>query len=212
MPNNKFITLLNSDYLSLEKTIKSYLKDYTRIQDFLQSLFQAIPLEFFIILGFSVLLLLILNSVSPKSRQFHLLLSVLISLGICVYASSKVLHKMKDIREVHFLYSAIAIVIIGYSWALLVYVVTYARKQYLKSKLTSPATIEQSVFNLHSSYNDAMMQLHLLLANKNVDLADIRDKLIGLRLSTEGMMILLETQKKKQEIEDKQSPIELHGA
>ncbi|MDX1961428.1 MAG: hypothetical protein SFU98_22855 [Leptospiraceae bacterium] len=200
MPNKDFITLLKSDYQTYEKSVKSFLKNYTRIADFLQSLFQVIPAEFFILLGLTVLFLLVLNSVSEKSKRFHLLISVLLSLAICLFASTRLLHKMKDIREWAFVISGVSILALGYLVVFITYLITYAHAQYQKNKLSSPSTIEQSVYNLHNSYNQAMNRLHLLLAKKEMDLDEIKDKLLSLKLSTEGMILLLETNQIKKKV------------
>ncbi|HMZ62151.1 MAG TPA: hypothetical protein PL048_25495, partial [Leptospiraceae bacterium] len=79
MPNKEFINILKSDYQTLEKSIKSFLRNYSKITDFLGKLFEYIPAEFFIILFLSLGFLMVLNSVSKKGSSLSFLISVALS-------------------------------------------------------------------------------------------------------------------------------------
>lgn len=202
MPNKEFINILKSDYQTLEKSIKSFLRNYSKITDFLGKLFEYIPAEFFIILFLSLGFLMVLNSVSKKGSSLSFLISVALSTGLCVFGGQMVLQKSRNLQ---FLFSAGALLIAAYGFAFFGYLVQYAKKQYRKKKLPNPETFEQAVFNLHQNYNEAAMYLHLHLAKKDLDYDDLREKLNGLKLSAEGMLVLLDAKRKK-EVTDSAMP------
>jgi hypothetical protein len=185
MTNKEFISLLKADYLSLEKYVKTWFKDY----GFIHSLFQFIPAEFFLILILSVCFVLILNSLSNRTKQIHLLMGVLISVAICILANKYVIGRYKG--WVYFKVAAY-ILVPAYFFSLISYTIGYAIRQYRKNKFSHPNTLEQSVYHLHAHYNEAVLNLHLLLSGKGVRQEDIKEKLLNLKLTTEGLLILLE--------------------
>jgi hypothetical protein len=200
MTNKEFLSLLKGDYLLLEKSIKTLLKDYT----FLHSLFQKIPPEFFLVLLFSVCFLLILNSVSRRTQLLHLLFSVVLTVGLCILVNKLVFGRY---RGWAYLQAAGIILVPAYLYSFVTYLIQYAFRQYRKNKLSQPESIQQSLTNLHLNYNDAVTHLHRYIAHNDVDFEEVRERLLSLRLSAEGMLILLESKKKFQK-EETFSPIE----
>ncbi|MCB1180325.1 MAG: hypothetical protein KDK36_22285 [Leptospiraceae bacterium] len=200
MTNKEFLSLLKGDYLLLEKSVKTLFKDY----GFLHSLFQFIPPEFFLVLALSVCFLLILNTVSKRTSQLHLLFAVILAVGICVLANK---YTMGRYRGWIYIKTAGFILIPAYIYSFFVYIISYAYRQYKRNKLSQPETIQQSLTNLHTNYNDAVTHLHRYLAHNDVDFNEVRDKLLALRLTAEGMVILLETKKQFKE-EENFSPID----
>ena len=186
MPTEKeFLSILEKDYTTYEKTIKSFLKSYSRIQEFLSGVFQILPSEIFVVLGISFCILFLLNSVSRKIREYHLLIAVLITVISCIVTSRYVLHKHRDMG---FLSSGIFILIPTYLYSLFVYTITYARRQYLKNKIASPIQIENSMHQLHISYNHSMQYLHKYLANNEINVSKVIENLEVLKLSTEALI------------------------
>jgi hypothetical protein len=190
MPQEKeVLALLEKDYATYEKTIKSFLKSLSRIQEFLSGVFQILPSEIFVILGISLCILILLNSVSKKIKEYHLFISVLIAVLGCIITSRFVLHKHRDIG---FLTSGIIILVPSYLFSLIVYTITYARKQYLKNKIASPLQIESSMHQLHIAYNNSMQYMHKYLANDEINIQEVKEHLQVLKISTEGLIKALE--------------------
>ncbi len=174
--------------MSLEKYVKTWFKDY----GFIHSLFQFIPAEFFLVLFLSVCFILILNTLSSRTKQFHLFIGVCLSIGICLLANKFVLGRYKGWV---FLKVGLWILVPAYFYSLLSYTIGYAITQYRKNKLSHPGTLEQSVYHLHTHYNEAVTHLHLMLSGKGVTTEQVREKLLNLKLTTEGLLILLEPRK-----------------
>lgn len=190
MPQEKeILTSLERDYATYEKTIKSFLKSYQRFQEFLSNLFQILPSEILVVLAISLCVLFMLNSVSRKIKEYHLLISVIFTVLGCIFISRFVLHKHRDMG---FLSSGVLILVPAYVYAVLVYIITYARKQYLKNKIASPIEIESSVNQLHISYHNSMQYLHKYLSNNEINIREVKEHLEILKVSTEGLIKALE--------------------
>ncbi len=185
MTNKEFIKLLKSDYLALEKYVKTWFQDY----GFLHSLFQFIPPEFFFVLFFSVCIVLILNTISARTKQIHLLIAVLISIGIGILANKFAFGRY---RGWVYLKVGFMLLVPFYLYSLVSYTISYSYNQYKKNRYSRANTLEQSVYNLHQQYNEAVLGLHSLLSGKDVDTSELKDKLLNLKLTTEGLLILLE--------------------
>lgn len=190
MPQEKeILTSLERDYVTYEKTIKSFLKSYARFQEFLSNLFQILPSEILVVLAISLCILFLLNSVSKKIKEYHLLISVVFTVVGCIFVSRFVLHKHRDMG---FLSSGVLILVPAYLYSILVYTITYARKQYLKNKIASPIEIESSVHQLHISYHNSMQYLHKYLSNHEINIREVKEHLEILKISTEGLIKALE--------------------
>jgi len=190
MPQEKeILNTLERDYATYERTIKSFLKSYTRFQEFLSGVFQILPSEILVVLAISLCALFLLNSVSRKIKEYHLLISVIFTVLGCIITSRFVLHKHRDMG---FITSGVVILLPTYLYALIIYTITYAKKQYLKNKIASPVEIEASVHQLHISYNNSMQYLHKYLSNNEINIREVKEHLELLMLSTEGLMKALE--------------------
>jgi K+-sensing histidine kinase KdpD len=211
MPQEKdFIGILRIDYHNFEKAGKSLLKTFSKMQEFFNHLNQYLPIEFFFILLGSLIITFLLNSVSKKTKFYHLLVGVLMTVVSSMILSRFLLHKYRDWG---FISSGLIILVPVYLFAGIVYLISYAKKQYIKNKLASPSSISQSLFNLHNSYNEAVQLIHLYQTGKDLSIEDVREKLLALRLSTDGMLMTFELQNRehsKQEtmIEDKEDDLD----
>lgn len=185
MTNKEFIKLLKADYLALEKYVKTWFHDY----GFLHSLFQFIPPEFFFVLFLSVCIVLILNTLSSRTKQIHLLIAVLVSITLGILANKFTLGRY---RGWVYLKVGAMLLVPFYFYSLVSYVIAYAYNQYKKNRYSRANTLEQSVYNLHNHYNESVLALHALLSGKDVNPSEIKDKLLNLKLTTEGILILLE--------------------
>ena len=72
-PVKDFISILQNDYNSYEKFFKSLLKNYSRLYDFIDRIIQFVPLEVFILLFLSIIILILINSVSPSTSKLNFL-------------------------------------------------------------------------------------------------------------------------------------------
>jgi len=195
MPQEKeLISSLERDYATYEKLIKSLLKSYARFQEFLSGIFQIFPAEIFFVFLVSLCILVLLNSVSRKIREYHLLFSVGATVFVSIIVSRYVLHKHRDMG---FISSGIIILLPTYLYALIVYTVTYARNQYLKNKIASTQEIEDSVHGLHLAYNKSMVHLHKYLSNEEINVKEVKEQLEILKIQTESLMKSLEFPRKK---------------
>lgn len=205
MPQEKeLISSLEKDYATYEKLIKSLLKSYSRFQEFLSGVFQIFPSELFFVLLVSLCVLVLLNSVSRKIREYHLLVAVVSTVLSSIIISRYVLHKHRDMG---FISSGMIILVPTYLYSLIVYTVTYAKKQYLKNKIASTQEIEESVHGLHLSYNRSMQHLHRYLSNEEINVSEVREQLEILKIQTESLIKSLEFPGKKLK-EDSQPTIE----
>ncbi|MCB1143364.1 MAG: hypothetical protein H7A24_11025 [Leptospiraceae bacterium] len=203
MPQEKdFITILKTDYHNYERSAKSLLKSYIKLNEFFSQLSHYIPTEFLFVLLITLIITILLNAVSKKTRIFHLAIAVTTTVVASIVLSRFMLHKYRDWG---FISSGLIILIPTYFYSGVVYLVTYARKQYIKNKISSPSTISQSLFNLHNSYNTAVMHVHMFQAGNDISVEEIREKLLALRLSTDGLLMTLEMNNPKSQTAQMQS-------
>lgn len=199
-----FILILKNDYHHLEKSIKSFFKNYSRIIDFLHSLFDKIPMEVFVIFFLSLILLYILNGISNSTRKTNFIVSVVFSALLVVVLSERILHKNKV--DVAFR-SILMILTPGFLYYGVIVLVKKILTSFRLKKLAKPSEIEKALSDIQISYNHVSAQTHLLLTNPGHDTGELKEMLEALKYSSEGLLDLLN--KKSEAKKTEQEPVNL---
>jgi uncharacterized membrane protein SirB2 len=187
-----FLSILQSDYHNFEKYFKSLLKNYSRVYDFIERVIQFVPLEVFVLLFLSIIILILINSVSPSTSKFNLLIAVLASVGIyIVIAKVGIVNKkrLSDSLDRTFI-SALLILIPSYSFYLLTLLYKYLIGLYRKRKIASSNSMEKSIFHLQSAYSELMAEYYQL-ADKNYNSTHLKEKIQILQIASDGLLDLL---------------------
>lgn len=206
-PVKEFIQILKTDYHTYEKSFKSLLKNYSRVQDLVMHVLEWIPAEFFFLLILSVIILIILNSVSPSTRKVNLIFSVLAAAGLYLSIAKLSLNKVRFDRTFpQTIFSSLFILGPAYTFYLIVFLVESVLKKMRRRRLAHPSTIEKSFLLLQSSYKDAMYEYYQL-ADKGNDTSDLREKVEELILASQGTLRLLKPIVKEEPFESQ--PLDL---
>ncbi|HMW07739.1 MAG TPA: hypothetical protein PK079_14425 [Leptospiraceae bacterium] len=191
-PAKDFLSILQNDYNNFEKYFKSLLKNYSRVFDFIERVIQIIPLEVFVLLFFSLIILILINSVSPSTSKINFLFAVLASVGVYfIIAKVGVLNKKRfsDTMDRTFI-SALFLLIPVYSFYFLTLIYKYFTGVYRKRKIASPVSMEKSIFHVQSAYNDLMSEYYSLSEN-NFDTSQLKEKIQILQIASDGLLNLL---------------------
>lgn len=188
----EFFAILKKDYTQFGTTAKALLKDYGRLVDIFHAITQWIPLEFFILLVFSVLLVLVFNNVSSKTRKINYIFSLLLAAAAIILLNKHTIGRFKAIAIGK---AALYIIIPTYIYYLFTSISSFLLRALRKRKLGKPGQIERSIFNLQMAYNESMAQAHLLLSDGEYDTNQLKEKLNYLKIASDGLIASLEKQK-----------------
>jgi uncharacterized membrane protein SirB2 len=191
-PVKDFLSILQSDYHNFEKYFKSLLKNYSRLYDFVERVIQIVPLEVFVLLFLSIIILILINSVSPSTSKFNLLFAVLASVGIYFIIAKVGFVNKKRFSETmdRTFISALLILIPAYAFYFITLLYKYLIAVYRKRKIASSVSMEKSIFHLQSAYS-ALMAEYYLLADKNYDSSQLKEKIQILQIASDGLLDLL---------------------
>ncbi|MCB1157372.1 MAG: hypothetical protein H7A25_05530 [Leptospiraceae bacterium] len=186
---NDFLAIFRADYAAYSKLAKSFLKNYSKLLDIYHTVFHWIPVEFFILLFLSVLLLIMFNSVSPFTRKVNLIFSVLF-----IAAGMAILNKITigRFRAITIGKASLFLIIPIYFYYFLGVFSAFIARFVRKRKLGNPGSIERALFNLQMTYNEAMAQAHQLLSDGNYDAARLKEKIQYLKNASDGLLNSLE--------------------
>ena len=191
-PVKDFISILQNDYNSYEKFFKSLLKNYSRLYDFIDRIIQFVPLEVFILLFLSIIILILINSVSPSTSKLNLLFAVIASVGIYYIVARVGILNKKRLSETldKTLISSLFILVPAYSFYFLTVFYKYLIAAYRKRKIAKPESLEKSIFHLQSAYSELMSEYYQL-ADQNYDSSRLKEKIQILQIASDGLLGLL---------------------
>ncbi|MCB1194055.1 MAG: hypothetical protein KDK90_26700 [Leptospiraceae bacterium] len=188
-----FFLILKRDYQVLGDTIKSYLNNYNKAKAFFKDLFHWIPADFFILLFFTIILVVLLNSISRRNPKFNLFLSFFVTSASWLSLSTFLGYS----RYTHIFISMVILVTFMVVFYLLDFGISYFFKYIYKKRIGNPRTLERSMYNLQSTYNESMAQAYLLLSETDYNLPELKERLTNLKIASEGMITLLEKRYKQ---------------
>ncbi len=188
-----FFLLLKKDYQVLGDTIKSYLNNYNKAKAFFKDLFNWIPIDFFIILFFTIILLILLNSISRRNPKFNLFLSFFVTSVSWLFLSTFLGYS----RYTYIFISMLILGIFVVTFYVLDFGISYFFKYIYKKRIGNPRTLERSMYNLQTTYNESMAQAYLLLSEVDYNLPELKERLTNLKIASEGMITLLEKKYKQ---------------
>lgn len=191
-PAKDFLAILQNDYHNFEKYFKSLLKNYSRLNDFIDRVIQIVPLEVFVLLFLSIIILILINSVSPSTSKMNLFFAVLASAGLyCIIAKVGIVNK-KHLSETlnKTLISSLMILVPIYSFYFITLFYKYLIASYRKRKIAKPESLEKSIFHLQMAYKELMAEYYIL-ADRNYDSSQLKEKIQILQIASDGLLNLL---------------------
>lgn len=187
-----FLSILQTDYHNFEKYFKSLLNNYSKLTNFLERVLSVVPLELIVIFLLSILLFYILNSISKDTSKINFVVSVILS-SVILYFLLKVgiLNKKKLSDSLNRVFiSPIIILVVVFSYYFLILGMKTLIGKYSKNKIVHSKSLENSIFNLHITFNQLMNEYYSL-AEKNFDSETLKNKASDLEILSQRIQEIL---------------------
>lgn len=183
-----FFQKIQNQILEIQTTINQIKTSWENFQKFWDLFFTLVPWEVLLLLIFSVILLSIFNSVSPKTPKTNLTIAVLLLAALWIYFwglfSKEVTYSKVIIVSLYILVPlhAIGLFQILFQWG---------KKWYWNKKRIQPKHWESALHQLSLDYHQLLGNAHL----NHTEIQENRDSLYKeiekLELSLKGMKSLL---------------------
>lgn len=183
-----FFQKIQNQILEIQTTINQIKTSWENFQKFWDLFFTLVPWEVLLLLIFSVILLSIFNSVSPKTPKINLTIAVLLLAALWIYFwglfSKEVTYSKVIIVSLYILVPlhAIGLFQILFQWG---------KKWYWNKKRIQPKHWESALHQLSLDYHQLLGNAHL----NHTEIQENRDSLYKeiekLELSLKGMKSLL---------------------
>lgn len=183
-----FFQKIQNQILEIQTTINQIKTSWENFQKFWDLFFTLVPWEVLLLLIFSVILLSVFNSVSPKTPKTNLTIAVLLLAALCIYFwglfSKEVAYGKVVVASLYILIPlhAIGVFQIVYQWG---------EKLYWNKRRIQPKNWESALHQLSLDYHQLVGKAHL----HHGEIQENRDSLFlemeRLELSLKGMKSLL---------------------
>ncbi|MCG6169696.1 hypothetical protein LFX25_17790 [Leptospira sp. FAT2] len=189
-----FFSDLKTSFDSLSQSIQSFLDTIGVITSFLKILFSIVPLDLFLVLIFSLVLVFLFNTISPSTSRLNYTLGVLIVSTIRSFFHQS-LSQTWNLGPV--LLTAFYLLIPAYSIFLLRFGLGYFHKLYQRKRALDPKNFETALGEIQKSFHGFMAksygELHSADANNSLNKSELKESLENLEKAVQGLKRLLET-------------------
>ncbi|MDF3822100.1 hypothetical protein P3G55_19500 [Leptospira sp. 96542] len=193
---SEFFQKIQNQISELRETIVQIKTSFTKFQEFWDTFFSLVPWEVLLLLIFSVILLSIFNSISPKTPKTNLTIAVLFWAWVWAYFwglfSGEVSYKKVILTSVYILFPvhAFGIFTLFYQWG---------KRMYWNRKRIEPKNWESALHQLSLDYHQLLGKAHSLHENIQENRAGLLGEIEQVERSIQGMKSLL-LQEKQTEI------------
>ena len=160
---NEFIQSIKNSIQEVQNTLKTIVDVKNGITEFFQTLFQFIPIEVFVLLAFSVILLSLLNSVSPTTPRANLAISV-VCLGF-VWTRWNIIVS-KDPKWGVVVMTTLYILIPLYFFSILSFLLRFLVQFWKRRRMRKFRTLDEGLLKFHSESNSLLELGHGLKSGK----------------------------------------------
>ncbi|ABJ77367.1 hypothetical protein [Leptospira borgpetersenii] len=191
-----FFLDLKTSFNSLSQSIQSFLDTIGLITSFLKILFSIVPLDLFLVLIFSLILVLLLNTISPTTSRLNYTLSVLVVSTLRVFFH-KSISQTWNLGPVFL--TAIYLLIPAYSVLLFRFVFFSLKRFYKKKRELSPKDFENGLMNIQESFHNLMAkgyeELHSTDKKLYLDGNVLKEQVRDLERTIQGLKNFLDSKK-----------------
>ncbi|UPO15226.1 hypothetical protein MY148_00465 [Leptospira borgpetersenii] len=191
-----FFLDLKTSFNSLSQSIQSFLDTIGLITSFLKILFSIVPLDLFLVLIFSLILGLLLNTISPTTSRLNYTLSVLVVSTLRVFFH-KSISQTWNLGPVFL--TAIYLLIPAYSVLLFRFVFFSLKRFYKKKRELSPKDFENGLMNIQESFHNLMAkgyeELHSTDKKLYLDGNVLKEQVRDLERTIQGLKNFLDSKK-----------------
>ncbi|AXR60016.1 hypothetical protein [Leptospira mayottensis] len=191
-----FFLDLKTSFNNLSQSIQSFLDTIGMITSFLKILFSIVPLDLFLVLIFSLILVFLLNTISPTTSRLNYTLSVLVVSTLRVFFH-KSISQTWNLGPI--LLTAIYLLIPAYSVLLFRFVFFSLKKFYKKKRELNPKDFENGLMNIQKSFHNLMAkgyeELHSTDKKLYLDGNVLKEQVTDLERTIQGLKNLLDSKK-----------------
>ncbi|WP_167882745.1 hypothetical protein [Leptospira kmetyi] len=191
-----FFSDLKTSFDSLSQSIQSFLDTIGVITSFLKILFSIVPLDLFLVLIFSLLIVYLFNTISPSTSRSNYTLAVLIVSTLRAFFHNAV-SQTWNLGPV--LWTALYLLIPAYSVFLIRWSFSFLKTTYQRRNALNPKDFESGLNKLQKSFHDLMAKAYGELSSsdskKPLDRSLLKEQVEELERSVQGLKTLIDSKK-----------------
>ncbi|EPG65245.1 hypothetical protein [Leptospira wolffii] len=185
----QFFSNLKADFDRLNQSVDELVKTYNAILHFLDLISNLFPIDLVLVLGLSIPILYLINTLSPSSPRVNYTISILFVSGIRSFLT----HAISDTWDL-FRVSKTAVLLLlpAYGFLLLKLILAWIRKIRIRNRALSPKNLESSFRSLQNAYHGLSAQIYSNLEDKTekdfldgekflARIQDLEESILGLK-------------------------------
>lgn len=184
-----FFKEINQNFKTLQESIQTLTDGYKKTTDFFTTLFNWVPPEVILIFLLSILLLILINNLSPSTPRANLTVSVFLLCIGWLYLNRLFTNEFKFF---YVLKISLYILLPIYSLTIISFGVSKLIVIYRKKRMVSTSSLEGSMENVQKIYHECMAEAHSILSGGKTDDSLLREKARLLNDVTGSLVAILE--------------------
>ncbi|WP_167883259.1 hypothetical protein [Leptospira adleri] len=191
-----FFSDLKTSFDSLSQSIQSFLETVGVITSFLKIVFSIVPLDLFLVLIFSLVLVFLFNTISPSTSRFNYTLGILIVSILRAFFHQSI-SQTWNLGPVFL--TAFYLLIPAYFFFLLRFGFVFLKKLYRRKNSIRPKDLDNALANLQKSFQNLMANGYSkLYASDSQTLDDpdsLKEQIEDLERTLQGLKNVLDSKK-----------------
>ncbi|WP_165781697.1 hypothetical protein [Leptospira adleri] len=191
-----FFSDLKTSFDSLSQSIQSFLETVGVITSFLKIVFSIVPLDLFLVLIFSLVLVFLFNTISPSTSRFNYTLGILIVSILRAFFHQSI-SQTWNLGPVFL--TAFYLLIPAYFFFLLRFSFVFLKKLYRRKNSIRPKDLDNALANLQKSFQNLMANGYSkLYASDSQTLDDpdsLKEQIEELERTLQGLKNVLDSKK-----------------
>ncbi|EOQ96264.1 hypothetical protein LEP1GSC195_3365 [Leptospira wolbachii serovar Codice str. CDC] len=183
-----FFQKIQNQILEIQTTINQIKTSWENFQKFWDLFFTLVPWEVLLLLIFSVILLSIFNSVSPKTPKANLTIAVLLLAALWIYFWGLF---SKEVSYAKVIIASLYILVPLHAIGLFQLVFLWGKKWYWNNRRIQPKTWESALHQLSIDYHQLVGKAHLYHEEIQENRDSLQQEMERLELSLKGIKSLL---------------------
>ncbi|TGK81822.1 hypothetical protein EHQ24_11050 [Leptospira noumeaensis] len=183
-----FFQKIQNQIVEIQTTINQIKTSWENFQKFWDLFFTLVPWEVLLLLIFSVILLSVFNSVSPKTPKANLTIAILLLSALWIYFWGLF---SKEISYGKVIFASLYILIPLHAIGLGQWVYGFGKKLYWKKRRIQPKIWESALHQLSSDYHKLVGNAHLFHENIQENRNSLLEEIKRMEESIQGIKSLL---------------------
>ncbi|MCW7491498.1 hypothetical protein ND861_02400 [Leptospira sp. 2 VSF19] len=183
-----FFQKIQNQILEIQTTINQIKTSWENFQKFWDLFFTLVPWEVLLLLIFSVILLSIFNSVSPKTPKANLTLAILLLSALWIYFWGLF---SKEVSYGRVVLVSLYILFPLHAFGLIQWIYSLGKKIYWKKRRIAPIQWDSALHQLSLDYHQLVGKAHLYHGKIEENRSGLLEEMERLEQSIQGIKSLL---------------------